>query len=252
MTIIRVDVTNIDKEHICCSISDKKDDSAVSAKKAWLKEAFKRGLVFRKLDERGKVFIEYIPATNAWVPINAENYMYINCLWVSGKFKGHGYADKLLNACIDDAKKQGMNGIVALSSKKKKPFLSDPDFYKYKGFIVADAAEPFFELLYLPFAKSATVPSFKPCAKKNEIDKKEIVIYYSNQCPFAEKYASLLKTLADKKGVRLELSKFINVQEAQNAPTPFTSYAFFFNGKFVTNEIFSEKKFEKFILDNLK
>ena len=37
-------------------------------------------------------FIEYIPAENAWVPINADGYMYIDCLWVSGSFKGKGYS----------------------------------------------------------------------------------------------------------------------------------------------------------------
>ena len=62
----------------------------------------------------------------------------------------------------------------------------------------------------------------------------------------------MLKAVANKNNARLELSKFTNVHDAQNAPTPFTSYAFFFNGKFVTNEIFSEKKFEKFLLDKLK
>ena len=34
--------------------------------------------------ERGKCFIEYIPAENAWVPIEAAGWLYINCLWVSG------------------------------------------------------------------------------------------------------------------------------------------------------------------------
>ena len=34
--------------------------------------------------ERGKCSIEYIPAENAWVPIAADGYLYINCLWGSG------------------------------------------------------------------------------------------------------------------------------------------------------------------------
>ena len=31
------------------------------------------------------------PAEYAWIPIEAEGYMYIDCMWVSGSFKGHGY-----------------------------------------------------------------------------------------------------------------------------------------------------------------
>ena len=70
---------NIDSEHICCSISQKKGEFGVDLKKEWLKERIKDGLVFTKLDERGKVFIEYIPGEKAFVPVKADNYMYINC-----------------------------------------------------------------------------------------------------------------------------------------------------------------------------
>ena len=47
-----------------------------------------RGLVFYRSVERGKCFIEYISAENAWVPIAADGWLYINCLWVSGAMKG--------------------------------------------------------------------------------------------------------------------------------------------------------------------
>jgi hypothetical protein len=58
MEIITVDQDNIEREHICCAISDKKGETCVSSKKAWLKCAFADGLVFRRLDERGKVLIK--------------------------------------------------------------------------------------------------------------------------------------------------------------------------------------------------
>lgn len=37
--------------------------------KEWLKQRFPEGLVFYRSEERGKCFIEYIPAENAWVPL---------------------------------------------------------------------------------------------------------------------------------------------------------------------------------------
>lgn len=43
MAIITVTSDNIDKEHICCAISDKKGENRVSSKKAWLKERFVNG-----------------------------------------------------------------------------------------------------------------------------------------------------------------------------------------------------------------
>ena len=68
MEYIRVTKDNLEKEHICCAISNNKDVQ-VSSKKVWLADRFDEGLVFLKSVERGKCFIEYIPAENAWVPI---------------------------------------------------------------------------------------------------------------------------------------------------------------------------------------
>ena len=58
MEYIKVTNENIEKEHICCAISNN-NDIQVSSKKAWLSERFKDGLVFLKSTERGKCFIEY-------------------------------------------------------------------------------------------------------------------------------------------------------------------------------------------------
>ena len=54
--------------------------------------------------------------------------MYIDCLWVSGQFKGHGYSNLQLDACIRDSKEKGKKGLVILSSKKKMGFLADSKY----------------------------------------------------------------------------------------------------------------------------
>ena len=94
MSYIHITEENIDKEHICCAMSGKQS----LAKKEWLKQRFNEGLVFYRSEERGKCFIEYIPAENAWVPIDADGWIYINCLWVAGSLKGHGHSGNLLSA----------------------------------------------------------------------------------------------------------------------------------------------------------
>ena len=131
MDYIRITDDNIEKEHICCAMSGKQG----VIKKEWLKQRFKEGLVFCRSVERGKCFIEYIPAENAWVPIQADGYFYIDCLWVSGSLKGHGYSNDLLDGCIQDAKEQGRKGLCILSVEgRKREFLSDPKYLAYKGF----------------------------------------------------------------------------------------------------------------------
>ncbi|GAA0084604.1 YoaP domain-containing protein [Clostridium sp. CTA-7] len=245
MDIITLNHSNIDNEHICCSLSDKKGECGVYLKKEWLKERFNDGLIFNKINVRGKVFIEYIPVENAWVPIEGNNYMFINCFWVSGKFKGKGYANRLLNECIDNCKRKGKNGIIALSSKKKMPFLSDPDYLKYKGFEVCDSANPYYELLYFPFSKEYDIPKFNECSKNGAINEKGLVLYYSAQCPHTDKYVNLIKKISEENGVELKLIKFETKEQAQNAPCPFTTYSLFYDGNFITNEILSESKINK-------
>ncbi len=247
MPIIEVNRENISAEHICCAITDAKGDNCVALKKQWMTERFDDGLVFRKLDERGKVFIEYIPAENAWAPIDAPGYLFIDCMWVSGKFQHQGYAGQLLAACVEDAESQGKNGVAILSAAKKMPFLSDPNFLKHKGFVTADKAGPYFELLYLPLRDGAPPPRFKESARAGTIGEQGMVLYYANQCPFAEKYAHLVRDIAERKGAVLKLVKLETKQQAQAAPSPFTSYSFFDKGRFVTNEIFGEKKFLKYL-----
>ncbi|AFS77495.1 putative N-acetyltransferase YoaP [Gottschalkia acidurici 9a] len=247
MNIITVDSENLEKEHICCAIADKKGECQVASKKAWLKERFKDGLTFKKADVRGKVFIEYIPAENAWCPIVADGYMFINCLWVSGKYKGQGISTKLLNECIIDSKSKGKKGLVILSSKKKIPYISDPKFLSYKGFIVADNAEPYYQLMYLPFEENEEKPYFKSCAKAGKIEEKGFVLYYSNQCPFTAKYVPLIEEIAKDKKIEFKVIKYETTEQAQNAPAPFTTYSLFYNGEFITNDILSDKKFEKIL-----
>ncbi len=244
MEYIRVTKENIEKEHICCAISNNKDVQ-VSSKKAWMTDRFDDGLVFLKSSERGKCFIEYIPAENAWNPIDADGYMYIDCLWVSGSFKGHGYSNDLLEACIADSKEKGKRGLCILSAAKKKPFLADPKFLKYKGFSVCDEADNGIQLWYLPFDPEAAPPRFKECARHPHVNDRGYVLYYTSQCPFNAKYVPLLEQTAKDYGIPFRAVRIESKKEAQNAPTPITTYAMFRDGEYMTNEQMNEKKFIK-------
>ena len=244
MEYIRVTKDNLEKEHICCAISNNKDVQ-VSSKKAWLADRFDEGLVFLKSVERGKCFIEYIPAENAWVPIMADGYMYIDCLWVSGSFKGHGYSTDLLNTCIEDSKEKGKKGLCILASAKKKPFLADPKFLKYKGFTVCDEADNGIQLWYLPFRADADKPQFRGCAKHPRIEEKGYVLYYTSQCPCNAKYVPILEQTAKAHNIPFHAIHIGSREEAQNAPTPITNYALFHDGEYITNEQMNDKKFLK-------
>ena len=246
MEYVRVTKDNLEKEHICCALSSNKD-AQVSSKKAWLAERFDEGLVFLKGSERGKCFIEYLPAEHAWNPIDADGYTYIDCLWVSGSLKGHGYSNDLLEACMADSKAKGSKGLCILCAAKKKPFLADPKYLRYKGFIVCDGADNGIQLWYLPFDSDATPPKLKECAKHPHAEGEGFVLYYTSQCPFNAKYVPIVERTASEQGVPFRTIHLKSKEEAQNAPTPITTYALFYDGEYLTNEQMNDKRFLKLL-----
>ena len=246
MDYMRVTKENLEKEHICCAISNN-NDVQVSSKKAWMESCFDDGLVFLKSVERGKCFIEYVPAEKAWIPINADGYMYIDCLWVSGSFKGHGYSNDLLEECIRDSKEKGRKGLCILAAGKKKPFLADPKYLKYKGFTVSDESDNGIQLWYLPFGPGEDKPVFKECAKHPHTDEKGYVLYYTSQCPFNGKYVPVLEKTAQENGIPFKAIHLQDRETACSAPTPVTNYALFLDGEYLTNEQMNDTKFLKLV-----
>ena len=240
MNYILINQNNIDKEHICCAMSGKQS----LAKKEWLKQRFDEGLVFYRSEERGKCFIEYIPSENAWIPVEADGYLYINCLWVAGTLKGHGYSNDLLDKCIRDAKEQGKQGLCILSADgRKREFLADRKFLEHKGFTTADTSDCGITLMFLPFDENAAPPKFKPCAKHPKIDDEGFVLYYTDQCPFTCYWVPRVEEAAKAHGIKLKTVHITTKEAAQNTPSPVTTYALFQNGKFVTQGILTDKKF---------
>ena len=242
MDYIRITKENIDREHICCAMSGKQS----LAKKEWLKRRFDDGLVFYRSVERGKCFIEYIPAERAWVPIDASGWLYIDCLWVSGAMKGHGYANDLLDECIRDATAQGKHGLCILCAEgRKREFLADPKFLAHKGFRVGDVSDCGINLLYLPLSPTAPPPKFRDCAKHPGIPEPGFVLYYTDQCPFTYYWVPRVQETAEKHGIPFRAVHITTMEEAQNLPAPVSTYALFRDGQFLTHAIQSDKKFLK-------
>lgn len=243
---INLTLENIDKEHICCAISDKKHQAGVMAKKEWIRSQIKNGHVFRKLNQNGKVFIEYGDLEKEFVPIIGDNYTYIYCFWVSGSFKGKGHGKNLLEYAINDAKQKGKNGICVVSSNKKTPFLSDKKYLEKHGFKVVDVASPNFELLALPFNEEKT-PEFTQKSKKNEIDEKGIVIYYNDECPYIKNCLLEIEEVCNEKSIELKLYHIDTVQKAKDMPCFMNNFCLFYNGKFITHELLNKGRFIKFL-----
>lgn len=239
METITLTHENIEKEHICCAMSAK-DQQAVS-KKDWLKEQLNHGLVFTKLNERAKCFIEYMPIEEAWISLKGQELMYINCFWVSGKFQGQGYAKELLKKCCEDSRQKGKKGLVIMSSSKKKAYLMDGDFLKKQGFYCVDTWNDEYELLFYPLSEDAKEPQFQIASMQED----GLVIYYTHQCPFNIKYVGLLEKYAKENDIPLKCIHIQTREQAILAPTPLTTYSVFYNHQFITREVLIAKKLDK-------
>ncbi len=240
MRYIRITQENIDKEHICCAMSGKQS----LAKKEWMKQRFADGLVFYRSEERGKCFIEYLPAENAWVPLEADGWFYIDCLWIAGSMKGHGYSNDLLSECVRDAEEQGKKGICILCAEgRKREFLADPKFLAHKGFQTADISDCGINLMYLPLVPDAMPPKFKECARHPKVSEEGFVLYYTDQCPFTCYWVPRVEETAKEYGIPFQAIHITDKATAQNVPAPVTTYALFRDGEFLTQCIQSDQKF---------
>lgn len=223
---------NLAQEHLCCIIRSKKPHPGVEAKRAWLGERLKESHVFRKLDAKGVVFIEYAPLETAWVPVEGENYLYLYCLWVNGEFKGKGYGRQLMEYCLADAKSKGKSGVCMLGAEKQKAWLSDQAFAETYGFETVDTTPDGYRLLALSF--DGTTPRFAKNAKRLEIEHQELTIYYSSQCPYIHQSIELVRKICQELEAPYTLIPVDALEKAKALPCVFNNWAVFYGGKFVT------------------
>jgi predicted GNAT family acetyltransferase len=195
------------------------------------------GSVFRKLNARAMVFIEYAPLETAWVPIIGDNYYYVYCLWVSGSHKGKGYGKLLLEYCLADAKEKGKSGICMLGAKKQKSWLSDQSFAKKFGFEVVDNTNNGYELLALSFDK--TMPKFAQNVKNQGIESKKLTIYYDMQCPYVYQNIEMIKQYCEMNDVPVSLIQVDTLQKAKELPCVFNNWGVIYKGNFETVNLYN-------------
>ncbi len=229
---INLTAENLITEHLCCIIRSKKIHQGVEAKRQWLSERLKEGHVFRKLNAKATVFIEYAPLEIAWVPVIGDNYYYLYCLWVSGEYKGKGYGKALIEYCISDAKEKGKAGICMLGSNRQKHWLSDQAFAKKFGFKVVDTTDDGYELLALSFG--GTTPKFIQNVKTHKIKNQDLTIYYDTQCPYIYQNVEIIKQYCETNNIPVSLIQVNTLKKAKELPCVFNNWAVLYKGNFET------------------
>lgn len=244
---INLTAENLADEHLCCIIRSKKPHLGVEAKRQWLAQRLKEGHVFRKLNAKATVFIEYAPLETAWVPVTGDNYIYLYCLWVSGSYKGKGYGKALMEYCLADARAKGKSGVCVLGAQKQKAWLTDQAFAKRFGFEVVDATDNGYELLALSF--DGTLPRFCSNAKNAAIESEKLTIYYDMQCPYVTQNIEIIQQYCEANNVTVSLILVDTLEKAKALPCVFNNWAVFYKGKFETVNLLLDMSRLKRILD---
>lgn len=146
-----------------CGYKDVAKHRELRAKLEWFTEYYPKGLRIKVMaSPQGgyQGMIEYIPGEYAHRPVIARGFMFIHCVFVGFRkeCKGRGLASSLIEACINDAKSQEMNGVAVVT--RKGSFMAGSEIFVKNGFESIEHAKPDFELLVKKLNSSELFPEF--------------------------------------------------------------------------------------------
>ena len=160
MQIIDTNTDNI-QNYAFCGYKDIEQEG-YRRKVDWLKQRFLEGMKFKILlssDGEAVGFIEYIPGEYTWRAVKAEGYMVIHCIAnFYRKNRNKGYGSLLVQECLEDARKQNMDGVAVVA--RKGTWMASKEIFIKNKFEAVDRAPPDFELLVKRFSNTS-LPAFK-------------------------------------------------------------------------------------------
>jgi len=249
VTIIDVHENNISQYPPKCFLNQKNEGYQI--KLEWLKKRFSEGMKIKLLYLETKCigFIEYVPGEYAWRAVDAKGYMFIHCIWISpNKHKEKEYGSLLVKECIKDAEKEGKYGVSVVTSEG--PFMAGKDFFLKNEFKSIASAKPSFELM-VKILKEGTLPKFNDW--ENQLSKYEgLNIIYTNQCPWVSRSIKELSKITKKKGLKLKVTELKTAEQAQNAPSIYTTFNLVYNGKLLVDHYISNTRFLNIINKEIK
>lgn len=245
LKIIEVTPDNVQEETLFC-VKDLKNPGFESKRK-WFEKRYEEGLKMKILkDDSDKMigFIEYVPASHAWRPIDAENFMFIHCMYVySKKDRNQGYGTLLISEAEKDAENRGMAGLCVMTSKGV--WIADKSIFEKNGFKEVDSLGRF-ELLSKKWDTKILDPKLINWTKKQK-DYKGWHLLYADQCPWHEKSVMALLNTAMDYGIDLKVTKINTAQEAKNAPSGYGVFNLLHDGKLLEDHYLSATRFRNIL-----
>ena len=249
MKLIEVTPENAIQESFFC-IKDKKRQG-FKDKHSWFNQRHKEGMRIKilKSDEDKMIgFIEYVPAKNAWRPINAANYMFIHCIYIySKKQRENGYGTMLLEDAEKEAKSRGLDGLCVMTSTGG--WMANKTLFEKNGFQEIETKDRY-ELL----AKTWKRKTIKPKLLDWHGQQKKYSgwhLTYSDQCPWNEKSAEAILNVAMDYEIDLNVSKITTIEQAKSAPSGFGVFNLLRDGKLLEDHYISHTRFRNIVKKEL-
>lgn len=235
-----------------CGYKDVKKHLELRRKIEWFNEYYPKGLRIKALiTEKGgyQGMLEYIPREYAHRPVEANNYMFIHCLFVGFKkeFKGKGLASLMIDECIEESRETNMEGVAVVT--RKGSFMADKDIFIKKGFISVDSAKPDFELLAFKFDKHSASPKFR-INTTNQFSE-GLTIIRSPQCPYSVKNVDAILETATHMNIKTNLIDLKDHQALQNTPCAFGTFCIIYNHNIISYHPISKGRFVN-IMKNIR
>lgn len=214
------------------------------AKMKWITGDKNGGVIIKiALDEQGKQlgFIEYVNSENAWRPVRADNFFFIQCILVISKeARSKGIASSLLNECVNEARQKGKNGVCVICSSGT--WMADRTLFEKNGFTLTESLERF-DLLTLQFNSNSKLPALIDWRLKLPRYMGWHLVY-ADQCPWHEKSVTDLQQAATDHGILLNVHKLLTPAEAREAPSGFGTFALIKDSRLIEDHYISRTRFE--------
>lgn len=214
-------------------LRSKKESAGYINKNKWLNDRFEEGLKYVQLLENNRHigFVEYAEAEFSSRVVHADNYLVIHCLWVSAT--GKGFGSKLINKCLDDARKLNKDGVVVITNPDTS-WTPSKDIFLKNNFKIVATTNLNFELLVYQFNENASTPHF-PTNWKGRLEKfNDLTILRSFQCPYVDIATQNVQEAANHLGIKVDIIDFKDREEMMNlSPTPYGVYSVVYRGELV-------------------
>ncbi len=249
MKLIEVTPDNAVKETFFCIKNTKVQ--GFKDKESWFKKRQEEGLKLKILktdDDKMIGFIEYVPAINAWRPIDADTFMFIHCIYIYSKKERHkGYGGLLLADAEKEAKTLGMDGLCVMTSAEG--WLANKTIFEANGFVQIEEKDRF-QLLAKTWTTEAKTPRLHDWHSQQQ-HYKGWHLSYADQCPWHVKSAEAILNLAMDFGIDLNITKINSVDEAKKAPSGFGVFNLLRDGRLLEDHYISQTRFRNILKKEL-